>query len=370
MKRILFLLLAIITAGSISGQQLVTGNSDFIGLSSWAYTPLLVEAGPSGFYWVSGSYYSTVTHPSLGEVYSDFENIFFIKYDEAGEPIFSNYIRGVSYANKAFSFSGGFTVMATASNDVEASGHVLPLNGANRQEIIANYDPTCKYQNIISIWNLLQGQYVYSNAEMDKTDGSVYIYGTDSEAMEVAGYGMIGQEWSDHYIYIMKYNRDLQIEWVYTAGFEASEVWGSYEKLKVIPDGVGGVVVTGATDASKRAVFGKDTLQLYQDEMGLFAVKLDRNGIQQWVNEGSMHGYGYGTYIHKGMAMKNGDLIMAGVTTTGYFQLGEVELNFNNGNGYANQFVYRMGPDGSVRWSTPLPSASNPCRPTQSDESP
>ena len=84
-KRILLYGVAMMITGSLTGQtqsqSLVTGITDFVGLSGYPTSPHLVEAGPESFYWISGSSYSVVNHPDLSEVINDYANIFFIKYD-------------------------------------------------------------------------------------------------------------------------------------------------------------------------------------------------------------------------------------------------------------------------------------------------
>ncbi len=52
--------------------------------------------------------------------------------------------------------------------------------------------------------------------------------------------------------------------------------------------------------------------------------------------------------------MKNGDMVIAGQTSTGYFQLGDVELIYKTaaqGMDYSNLFVYRITPDGDTVWT-------------------
>ncbi len=356
MKHIFLFLIAMTAVGSVRAQHLVTGNSDVVGLSDYPASPFLVEAGPQSFYWISGSRNATVTHPMLNEVYSDFKNIYFIKYSAEGGTLSSNYIRGNNYATNAFSHNGGLTVVARANEEVDASGNILSLNGANNMEFIANYDQSSELDSIINVWNLSPSQSAYSMAEMDKRDGSVYLYGYGYQLMEVAGYGVIGKkEESKNYLYVLKYGQDLQLDWVYTAGFDTTvSANGYYMNLKVFPDIQGNVVVTGSYETNCSPLFGNEILESYQDGFGLFAVKLDGKGSQVWVNPGSMNGYGYDTHIFRGMAMKNGDLIMAGVTTTGSFNLGDAKFEFVNGSGYTNMFAYRMRPDGTFLWATPF----------------
>ncbi len=359
MKRLLLNTIIAMMAFSLTGQSqnlgLVTGRSDFVGLSGYPSSPQLVESGADNFYWISGSSFATVYHPYLKEVVNNFANIYFLKYDKAGEIVGSNFVRGSSYAIEAASVEEGLTMVSRASYDVDASGTVLTLNGAYNLEFIAKYDPRCVLEKIVKIWNLGPSESAYSMAKVDRYDGSVYIYGTASQVMEVEGFGVIGKAHPESYLYLLKYGADLQLQWVYTAGFNTTLLaYGYYNNLKVTPDIKGNVVITGSYETDCNPLFDDVTLDSFKDGYGLFAAKLDPSGKQVWVQGGSMNGLGYATHIFKGLAMKNGDLVMAGVTTTGYFKLGDAEVNFVNGAGYTNQFIYRMTPEGTIRWLRPF----------------
>ena len=141
-KKIFTLLFVMIPFLNVLGQiptpSLVAGNSDIINLTSSAYPPMLVQSGSEEFFWLGASYQGTsVDHPMLNEVYSDFSNLYFIKYDKDGNPLASANIRGSYLARGAFSFGGGLTVLGNASNDIEANGNTLPINSADRLEFIA-----------------------------------------------------------------------------------------------------------------------------------------------------------------------------------------------------------------------------------------
>ena len=113
---------------TVAGQEPFIGSTDAVGLSGWPREPQLVEAEDQSFFWISGSGQGDeVNHALLGEVYSDFYNLFFIKYDQEGNAQKSNYIRGAYGALNASSFKGGLTVMASAAQDVEASGQTIPI---------------------------------------------------------------------------------------------------------------------------------------------------------------------------------------------------------------------------------------------------
>ncbi len=353
MRQIFLYSIVLTITGSLTAQNLVTGKTDFVGSTGFPTAPHLVEAGPNSFFWISGSSYSNVDHPNLVEVISDFANLYFLNYDKDGVFVSSNYLRGTNYATEAVSSNGGLTMMARASSDVYASGNIVSLNGANNMEFIVKYDRTGKFEKITKIWNLGVSESIYSQAKGDNRDGSMYVYGTGSRPLNVNGFGMIGELQSQNYLYVLKYSPDLQLEWVYTAGFDTSVFAnGYYNQLVVSPDIFGNVVITGSYNDNCNPLFGNDMLASHVGGYGLFAVKLDATGNQVWVKEGSMNGIGNETHVFKGLAMKNGDLIMAGVTTTGVFKLGEVEVSIPDGSGFANQFVFRMGQDGTIRWLT------------------
>ncbi len=356
MKKNLLLVCMLYLAANVAGQQLVTGSSDVVGLSGYPAEPQLLEAAGESFYWISGSSYSTVNHPLLIDVISDFNNIFFIKYDAEGRQLNSNYIRGAYYARNAFSFEGGLTIMAKADQDVDANGQVLPIGSSNELEFLASYDPDCKLIKTISLWNLGPSQYVYSDAVMDPQDGSVYIYGTAMEPMELLAHGTLGNDVSSSYFYLIKYNRNLDLEWVYEAGFDtdASGTSPYFSKINVHPWNDGSVMLTGAYGTESSPLIHGNSLPAYMDSYGMFAVLLNAAGNSQWVQEGSLNGYGNSTSLFESYPMPNGDLVLAGSCNTGYFKLGGAEIMFPGGENFENQFAYRMRPDGGFVWGRAL----------------
>ena len=211
MKKNLFLISFLLFTALAIGQHLVPGSTDVVGLTGNSSDPHLVEADAQSFFLISGTDHSSVNHPLLTEVYSDFANLYFIKYNLDGLPLKSNYIRGLYYASNAFSFNGGLTIMANSFQDVEANGQVIPIGIADQLEFLASYDADCNLTKIINIWNLGPSEYPYSESVMDRQDGSVYLYGTASAQMELVGYGILGKDISQSYFYLIKYNRDLDL---------------------------------------------------------------------------------------------------------------------------------------------------------------
>jgi co-chaperonin GroES (HSP10) len=353
MKGKLLLLYLSLLAATVTGQQLVTGSTDVVGLSGYPSEPQLVEAEGETFYWISGSSYSTVNHPLLTEVYNDYTNLYFIKYDRNGAALKSNYIRGLYYARNAFSYQGGLTLTGTATDDLDASGQVIPLGTADQLEFIASYDPDCQLKKIISIWNLGPSEYPFSESVMDPWDGSVYLWGTAFAPMELLGYGTLGKDVSASYFYLIKYNRDLDLEWVYQAGFDtdASGPSPMFNRIDVHPGNNGTVLVTGSYATESSPLIHGRSLPAYTDTYGMFAVMLNAAGGSQWVQDGPLNGLGYGTGIFEGYPMRNGDFVLAGVCNTGYFKLGNAEIIFPGGENFENLFVYRMRQNGDFIWS-------------------
>ncbi len=353
---VIFLFIAVAT----TGQHLVTANADVVGVSDYPDASYLVEADAESFFWISGTSYDAVTHPLLAGVYSDFQTIYFIKYDKAGVPLKANYIIGPSLAQKAFSHRGGITIMARSEQDVDANGNLIPLAGAGNLEFMAKYGPWCQLEQIVSVWNLAQGQYAYSDACMDPADGSVYLYGIAHAPMDLIGYGTTGKDVSRDYFYVIKYSSDLQFQWVYQAGFDmaASGTSPYFNKVNVFPGNNGRVLITGSYGTESSPLINGVTLPSYTDGYGLFAVGLDASGKPQVVQDGLMQGYSSQTGIYEGFPMPNGDFVVAGVTATGYFKLGNAEFFFPDAVGMdlTNQFAYRMDQQGNIVWQNQLRS--------------
>lgn len=356
MKKNLLLVHLLCVAFLATGQQLIPGNSDLVGLSNWPAETQLVEADAQSFFWISGADHATVNHPLLTEVYSDFSNLYFIKYDQSGQAQKSNYIRGLYYARNAFSYNGGLTMVAIASQDVDASGQQIPIGASDQLEIIASYDPDCQLIKIISLWNLGPAEYVYSESAMDPQDGSVYVYGLAYAPLELMGYGTLGKDVSPTYFYLIKYNRDLELVWVYEAGFDmnASGTSPMFSSINVHPGNNGSVLVTGSYGTESSPLIHGSSLPAYADSYGMFAVLLNSAGDSQWVQDGPLNGMGYGTVVFEAYPMPGGDFVLSGACNTGYFKLGPALIEFPGGENYENLFVYRMRQNGDFVWGTAI----------------
>ena len=359
MKRFILLLTAAAVYTALNGQavafnqHLVTGNHDLIGLSGYPNKPQLIEAGPDNFYWIEATSYNIVSHPMLTEVYNDFANVYFIKYDETGTPLSANYIRGSSSVINAFSYRGGLTVVAGMNENVESEGNEVPINNASYGEFIASYDADCNLKKIIPVWDLDQYQYPYSMVAMDKRNGAIYLAGDAGVPFNLAGYGLIGEDWNQ-YLYVLRFDRDLVLTGVYVTGFDTSTgEYGDITNLAITPDLSGNVVIHGSYNSDQELVFDDEVLPESGNGHGLFALKLDNNLNKIWVQQGTMNGYGFysGRKQFKGFAMSNGDMVIAGITNTGYFQLGDVKVDFGAITYYSNMFVYRMDRDGNILWT-------------------
>lgn len=360
MRKIFSLFLVASTFFGVFGQnpELVTTNSDVIGLSDYPTSPLLIEAGPESFYWIGGSSQgSIVDHPLLNDkVSSDFSNVYFIKYDELGNPIASAAISGTNYMPSAFSTDGGLTLMGVAYEDVLANGNNIPIGAADKMEYIARYNDLCQFERIVPVWDLDPSQYPNSRAMMDELTGDLYLAGISYQPYNLVGHGILGKELGD-YFYVLKYDRNLALTGVFTAGFNALDTLsGYYKDLRIIPAGESGVIITGNWQGDRSPEIGGVTLSKMPGGQGVFALKLDGAFRKEWVLEGSFQGADFESFsgISEGKTLSNGDIVMLGATSTGHFSLGELKLDYPNGAGSSNMFAFRMSPEGKEIWARPL----------------
>lgn len=357
-KKTFTLLLAFLSVLSLFGQtpELVTEKSDIIDLSNYPYTPLLLESGAEDFYWIGSSWEGTsVSHDMLADVTNDHSNIYFIKYDKDLTPLGSAYIRGSYATPEVFAFEGGLTVVAGASKDIEANGNVLSLNSANRLEFIVKYNDLSQFERMVSIWDLEPSQYPYSTAMMDSNTGTLFMAGRATQPFNLLNHGIIGKD-MDEYIYVLSYDRSLSLTGVFIAGMEVGGESGYYKNLEIIPDGTGGVIITGGWEGDQSPVIDGEILGNGVDTEGVFAVKLDIDLKKEWVLKGNLNGFDYdgNSSITKGLALKGGDLVMLGLTATGHFSLGDMEIDFEDADGYSNMFVFRVSSEGDVQWIRPI----------------
>ncbi len=365
MKHLLTLFLAIAFAAFASGQQpatnqqLVTNNSDVVGASGWLGPQLMVQNGPRGFFSVGGAYYTSVSHPSLPGVDPDYQNIYFISYDDSGNPLDANFIRGTYEAKGAYTFDGGITLFGSASDNVTANDSTLYINQASTLEFLATYNSKCQLENIVSIWEPGPAFSLYTVSMMDQRDGSIYLAGSSDDPLYLKGRGMIGENW-DNYFYVLKYDQNLVLREVFTAGLNESPgtEYGQYGRFSfaIAPCAKGSVIITGTYEGDRGPAIDGDTLQGDFNSTSVFAVKLDPRLKKEWVLGGTLNevdDYG-NSRITGGIELDNGDVVLVGSTSTGYFSLGDAEFKFDNGYGYSNLFAFRMSPDRSVQWERPL----------------
>lgn len=360
MRKIFSLFLAIMPCLWVLGQnpELVTTNSDVIGLSSYPTSPLLIEAGVESFYWIGGSSQgSIVDHPQLSDkVSSDYSNIYFIKYDKDGNSLASAAINGTNYMPAAFSLDGGLTLMGVAYEDVVANGNSIPIRAANKLEYIAKYNDLCQFERIVPVWDLDPFQYPDSRAMMDELTGDLYMTGISNQPYNLLGHGILGKDLGD-YFYVLKYDRNLALTGVFTAGFNALDTLsGYYKDLRIIPAGESGVIITGNWQGDRSPEIGGENLSKMPGGQGVFALKLDGAFNKEWLLEGSFQGADFESFsgISEGKTLSNGDIVMLGATSTGYFGLGEIKLEYPNGAGSSNMFAFRMSPSGNVIWARPM----------------
>jgi len=358
------LILILISFLAVSGQNpgLVTANSDLIDLSGFPTAPLLVQSGPENFYWIGGAFQgTTVNHPLLSDkLVSDFSNIYFIRYDKMGNPLTSAAISGTNIIPSAFSMEGGLTLVGSASEDVIANGNPIPINAANRLEFIAKYNDLCQFERIVPVWNLDPSQYPNSRAMMDPESGDLYLAGVSYQPYNLLGHGILGKEYGD-YMYVLRYDRNLVLTGVFTAGFDELDTeYGYYENLRITPAMNGTVIISGTWQGDRTPVIDGDTLSRMVNGQGVFALKLDREFRKEWVLEGSLQGFDYDGFsgISEGISFSDGELVMVGATSTGHFSLGEVKIDYPDGAGFSNMFAFRINPEGKPMWIRPLENKS------------
>ncbi|MDF1574225.1 MAG: T9SS type A sorting domain-containing protein [Bacteroidales bacterium] len=360
MKKDLFTALILLLAGSVAAQQLVLGTHDVVRLGVYPQDAYLLEADAGSFYRVSGASYTSSDHPLLGEaVNPDAQTIYFIKYDKEGTPLKSNYVKGTNTPVYAGSYQGGFTLMASADLEVDASGTIIPIPSASEVEFLASYDPDCQLVRIINIWALTDNQFMNSEAVMDPEDGSIYVYGKASMPVEHRGFGTMAKnlETPNSYFYLIKYDHSLDLEWVYQAGFDLDQsgTSPSYDRIQVFPGHDGGVLITGSYGSESSPLIHGRSLPSYSDTKATFAVSLDWSGQSRWVLDGVINGFAYSTRIFKAFPLPGGDFVLAGNTSTGYYKLGETEFSFADASSN-NQFVFRIDASGNPVWKRPFDS--------------
>ena len=360
MKRDLLVAICMLAASSLAAQHLVVGNHDVVRLGEYPQDAYLIEADAESFYRVSGVFSTSSDHPLLGDaVNPDHRSVYFIKYDKEGIPQKANYIRGMNNVAFAGSFGGGLTLMGGSDIQVDADSNLIPIPVASEVEFIANYNEDCQLRKIISIWGLTDNQFMDSRATLDPEDGSVYVFGKGNEPVDLMDFGPLAQglQSPNSYIYLVKYDQNLVLQWVYEIGFDMAQSGTTpyFERIDAFPGENGSVLLTGTYGTESSPLIDGRSLPSYVNTTGTFAVLLDGAGQVSWVQDGNINGFGYPSRIIKAFSLPGGDFVMVGNTSTGYFKLGQAELNFADATSN-NQFVFRVDPGGNPVWIIPFES--------------
>jgi len=365
MKRLFFNVFILLLAANAWGQQLSIGVTDNVRTNESLDHGYTIESDGNEFYWIAGSDYTIIEHDLLQEVYNDFANIFFIKYDAKGIPIFSNYLRGATKPNSVFSYEGGLKMLVSTDKYIEANntdGRRIDLDvNANKIEVLANYDRQGVLKELVKIWRLNPSEYPDSRAALDRNDGSIYVYGINSTPLEIEGPGItIGSDWWDDYFYILKFDRNLNFEWEFTAGFTPGTIEvGSITNVEVFPLNNGEIFVSGGYMAmGSGPQIADESLPDVGDQIGVFGFLMKAIKEKVWLQKGvaGIHNTNQFPRIYDVTPMSNGDIVLAGITTTGIFQTEQIDVAIDGGQDFLNQFVVRIGPGGAHKWTLPFPS--------------
>ncbi len=339
--------------------ELSLSSYDRISFSNYPGSPMLLEAGPEAFYLLSSSWNSTVYHPELNRRFGvDDQVSILMKYGQDGIVQGSNVIFGGSDP-LAWVYEGRLTVFGSSFESIIVDDEVLNLESGVKTEYLASFNEDMSIRHLISIWDMLPDETVNSKAVQDPVDGSIYVYGFSAIPLELRGFGNPGKDWANGFIYVIKYDVDLDYEWVYLAGFEGettSSTW--FRHLDLYPNGGRGCILSGLLfDSEAPLLFGSEVIEPDPESSSTFLLCLDAaSGNQQWFQQGKIRGNRSGCYLYGGFAMTNGDMVFSGVTVSGYYSLGEMAFEFPDGDGYANHFIFRLKHDGSPEWQTSIPA--------------
>jgi len=365
MKRVFYASLLVLIPLAMHAQELKNGGDDRIGTDGSLQGHFLLENGNEGFFRIGASYNASLDHPLLKDITNDFEFTYFIKYDKEGNPMEWNGLRGSGSFSYTHTFRGDFTFAGYAYNDVVSEEQSIPLGGAYGFEFLAQYNPASALEKLIPIWNTPASTYSsFSHSVMDPVSGDFFLAGTGYNPMELQQHGVIGEEW-ERYLYVVRYNHQLELTGVFTAGFSdpVDNEWGNFNNdLILTPDGRGGVMVCGSYDGELSPLIGDEVLPVFPEGGGAFALKLNAELKEEWVLPGSFNGSLVESYMGftEGIPCPDGSAIVLGTTETGSFNLGDAKLTFTNGSGYSNHFAVKISRDGELIWQRGIYSMMDP----------
>lgn len=347
-------ILLVLLAVSAQAQQFSLGMVDAINLQSRPEATFLVEADDASFFRISGVYSASSVHALLTDIDPDYKSLYFLKYNSSGEALFASHIQGADKPGYAASFEGGLVIFANADEELVAGDQFLANPNAYNTEFLASYDANGELVNLKGLWGQKEHVYYHSDVVMDEHDGGLYVYGDANMPLDLQGWGLLGGDLATpySYFYVIKYSKNLELQWVYTAGFDPDQsgISPSYNNLRVFPGNYGEILICGNYGSDCSPLIGEQSLPSFQDATGTFALKLDAKGEEEWTMDGNLGNQSSYSQIFEAFPMENGGFVLLGNTTTGSFSLGEMQVNIPGGNQFSNQFACRIEAGGKLSW--------------------
>jgi len=327
---------------------------DVAGNVVWAKTAIASGAtyanavcvDPSGFVYVTGEFSTSIDFGGVLITGSP-GDVFLVKYDAAGNPIWAQRAGGTNAEQ-------GYAVAADLFGNVFITGYyksgvctfgtftLANTNGSSSDLFIAKYDSSGTV-----LWAYRAGGNVYDMGNSITTDaaGSVYFTGFFASTNIVFGsFGLMNSgpsATSD--IFVAKYDSTGNVRWAVSFGGAS----GDEEAFGITTDSGDHIYVTG-TFSSTSLQMGSTNLQ--NTDGNIFIAKLDTAGVVNWaLNGGGTNGFLYRNSI---ASDSSGDVYVAGSFSndTAFFS-GDTLLNTDVTGASRDFFVVKCNPAGQVDWT-------------------
>ncbi len=256
----------------------------------------------------------TLANSAGGAVY----DIFIVKYDPSGTPIWTDKI------------NGGGTPDVAHNLVVDAAGNlVMTLHDVT--DYVLKYDSTGSYVGAVSVPGITQGSVLDAM-------GNIYLTGfTKKDTVDFGTGNLIGPGWPD--VFVAKYNSNGAIQWAKLMGGIDADSGSS-----VTVDPAGNVVVAGTFRSPTFSSGWSGGALTISGLDNMFLVKLNSSGTTSWARKAPTGDRNFA----KGVATDGGGNIYTTGAASGALDFGSGELPPV---GDEDIFVVKHDPNGALMWA-------------------
>ena len=309
---------------------------------------LSVSSTKDGGYLVGGFYSNRINLEDNTLICNGERDGIIVKYNNQHEIVFIKSIGGndedTIYSITSTNNGGIITAGEFDSNNVEIGDYKLTGNDANNGMIV-------KFENIeLPNIDINSAETIGSNND-DKivsvaktSDGGYVVGGYFNNSIDVGNYTLKSKGKYD--AMLIKYNSNNMVEWATSVGGLG---YDEFSSIAITEDDE--IIVCGKFSSTKIKIddFELSKLSPSDSITNAMLIKYDSKGKAKWAT--SIKG-NYANALYSVSTTQDGGIIAGGFFNDTSLQVGEITLNNNSTDGYADALIVKYNNNGEVEWAT------------------